>query len=120
MTYHHGCGPRGHGPKVYKFQFGGPHMFAHGMGGCGGYGFDFDLELDDKESAEKFMKRNKKWLESRKAGIEKHLSKLNTAIERIDGISADLAKNENYDANEFQKTLIKAFKKFMIEQIDEE
>ena len=120
MKHHHGCGhgPRGHGPNVYKFQFGGPHMFTHGMGGCGGFGLDFELET--KEEATVFMQKNKKFLESRKAGLESHLKKLNTAIERLDGLNADLAKNEAYDPKLFQKSLIKAFKKFMIEQIDEE
>ncbi|MHA1112640.1 MAG: hypothetical protein ACTSRE_16215, partial [Promethearchaeota archaeon] len=92
MKYHHGCGhgSRGHGPNVYKFKFGGPHMFHPGMGGC--FGGGIDLELDTKEEATVFMQRNKKFLESRKAGLESHLKKLNTAIERLDGLNADLAK----------------------------
>ena len=89
------------------------------MGGCYD-SFELDLELDTKEDAEEFMKRNKKWLESKKAGIESRLKKLTTAIERVDSIIADLAQNENYNPKEFQKSLMKAFKKFMIEQIDEE
>jgi hypothetical protein len=102
---------------MYKFSFGIPPMFFHGMGGCGG--FETDL-LDTKEDAQIFVKRTKKHLEEKKAGIESHLKKLTAAIERVDAINAELAQNENYDAKEFQKTLIKAFKKFMIEQIDEE
>ena len=112
--HHYRCGS-GYGPKVYKFQFGIPPMFFHGMSG-----FDLDLELDSKDDAEKFMKRNKKWLEERKAGLESHLKKLNSAIERVDAINAELSQNENYDAKVFQKKLIKEFKKYMISQIDEE
>jgi hypothetical protein len=117
MKHHCGCGPRGKGPHTYTFKFGVPPMFFHGMGGFGG--FDTDL-LETKEDAQIFMKRTKKHLDSRKAGIESHLKKLSAAIERVDSINSELAQNENYDAKEFQKILIKEFKKFMISQIDEE
>ena len=66
MRHYHGCGSR-FGPKAYTFRFNIPPMFFHG--GFHG-GFNIDLELDDKEDAEKFLKRNKKWLVAKKEGIE--------------------------------------------------
>lgn len=111
----HKFGPRfGRFGPMYKFKFRMPPMFMHGMYGMHGpHGFGFDLELETKEDAEKFLSSIKK-------KSENHLNKLNNVFERIDSISANLAQNENYDAKEFQKTLIKEFKTFMIEQIDEE
>ena len=116
MRHYYRCGPR-FGPKTYAFKFNIPPMFFHG--GFHG-GLDIDLELDDKDSAEKFLKRNKKWLVTKKEGIESHLKKLNKALEKVDKISAELAQDENYDSKEFQKKLIKEYKKLLVDFIDEE